>query len=187
MSNTFKDQIEDQTGGASFASGLKHAQWEKTGYNTPLSHKNKNFNNLLRNGNLDYLNQISKKVQLFRSHLDRNKEYYDLEGSPILSSNLIDIMEFFFFELFEKQIQNDIVVPLYSISYSEGFDGSIELSLKLPKYRILFNISSTQILYSILHRINHAIVKKGSNTIDSISENAFIENIVSDIKYFEEF
>ncbi|MHA2253278.1 MAG: hypothetical protein ACXAD7_23150 [Candidatus Kariarchaeaceae archaeon] len=184
MSNKFVDQIEDQTGGL-IEHTIKLSQWEITEQDTPLSHEDDHFKGLLKFGTLEYNKLINDKVEEFRLLLEENREYHEGEDLPLISQEKITLMEEFFHTIYERQIQQNLVLPLFSISYYEGFNGSIELSLIRPNYRILINISSEQILYSIIHRSISKRIKKGSNTVESIYDLGFIDSLISDIKYFE--
>lgn len=121
----------------------------------------------------------------FEHEMDLIWNDYSFRDLPPIESKVFLKAQILYEMLFEQLIQIKLAIPPLNISYYEGFNGSLELSLIRPHYRIAINLSSELLLYSILHRYNSKIVKKGSIDLVNIDNQFFMDALVSDIAFFE--
>lgn len=133
-----------------------------------------------------YDTKLKIDLQELKNDLKQMLLDYSNLDLPKIDLNIFNFTTSFYKKTFEKILEKQIILPPLNVSYYEGYNGSIELSLVRTKYRLLINISSKNLLYSILHRKNNKIVRKGSVDIIKLYDKTFIDKFASDIVYFEE-
>lgn len=188
MSNLFAELSEDFTIGISSLDAAENGWEVRIGQGkgqTPLSHRNAYFKQLLSQGTLNYKELIDNEIEDFRQDLKVNRDFHLKEGRPEIPSDLIVYARDFFQSLYENLVDDGIILPLFGIDYYEGHGGSIEISLRRSDYQILVNLSSEKILYSIIHKIHLKKIRNGSDELNSVYQEEFIKNLISDIRYFE--
>jgi len=133
-----------------------------------------------------YDTKLKIDLQELKNDLKQMLLDYSNLDLPKIDLNIFNFTTSFYKKTFEKILEKQIILPPLNVSYYEGYNGSIELSLVRTKYRLLINISSKNLLYSILYRKNNKIVRKGSVDIIKLYDKTFIDKFASDIVYFEE-